>query len=114
MTKRDTLLFVDDIVEAIEKIRLHTRSVSWDQFFQDDVLQAAVVRWITIVGEAAARIPSEFRAQHSDVPWPDLAGMRNRLVHGYFQVDLDRVWRVVTDDVPELDAVIRWLRESLK
>jgi uncharacterized protein with HEPN domain len=64
------------------------------------------VRLIEIVGEAAARTSGEARAEIPDLPWPAIVGMRNRLIHGYYDVDLDGVWATLTDDLPPLIAVI--------
>jgi uncharacterized protein with HEPN domain len=76
----------------------------------DRVLALALVKPLEIVGEAAARVTPESRQAHPDVPWRDVVAMRNRLIHGSFDVDLDRVWDTVTDDLPpllaQLDAVV--------
>lgn len=69
--------------------------------------QAAVVRCIEVVGEAAARISPGFKAGHPDIPWPLLVGMRNRLIHDYGRISLDIVWQVVRDDLPALAARLR-------
>ena len=68
----------------------------------DEVLQYAVVRAISIVGEAAAQVSKDTRDALGDVPWPDIIGMRHRLIHGYHDVSLDVVWRTVTQDLPPL------------
>lgn len=68
------------------------------------LLQLALVRLIEIVGEAAGRVSKETQAEHSQIPWAQIAGMRNRLVHGYDFVDLDILWQTVSEDLPELIA----------
>lgn len=76
--------------------------------FQDRKLALAIVKCIEIVGEAAARVTSETRVRYPYIPWTDIVGMRNRLIHAYYDVDLDRVWDTVLDDLPPL---IAWLED---
>jgi uncharacterized protein with HEPN domain len=83
------------------------------RFRVDPVLQAAVQRWLEIIGEAAAGLSAELRDAHPDVPWRDVIGMRQVLAHGYFHVDLDIVWRVVERDLPELEQRVRRMLDEL-
>lgn len=69
---------------------------------RDDILALALVRLLEIVGEAAKHLSATFRASHPEIPWRLMAGTRDRLIHGYFDVDLDIVWAIVTDDLPPL------------
>lgn len=71
-------------------------------FLSDLKSQAAVLHELLVLGEAAKRVSPDFRSQHADVPWKAIAGMRDRLVHGYDDVDLDLVWKTITDDLPAL------------
>jgi uncharacterized protein with HEPN domain len=74
------------------------------------VLAAARIRWVGIIGEAAARLSDSFRKGHPDVPWAAIAGMRNHLVHGYFAVDTDLLWVAVTVEIPGLARTVHsWL-----
>ena len=66
------------------------------------MLALALMKCIEILGEAGARISEEVQARHSDIPWTEIVGMRNHLVHGYFDIDLDRLWATVTHDLPQL------------
>lgn len=110
---RDPLLYIDDIVEAIAAIREYTSGMSRETFMQNRVIQDAVIRRIEIIGEAARQMPESLKRAHPDIPWADIVGMRNRLIHGYFGVQLDRVWLVVQQDIPVLETQIQRLRGSL-
>jgi len=72
----------------------------------DRRLNLSLVRLLEIVGEAAARVPSEQRILHPDIPWPEIVGLRNRLIHGYDSVDFDILWQIVTEDLPPLIAAL--------
>ena len=78
--------------------------LSFDEFVASDTLRRAFVRSLEIVGEAAKKVPDEFRAQHPDVEWRAMAGMRDRLIHDYFGVDYELVWDVVQKRIPELHS----------
>lgn len=78
----------------------------------DDQLALAIVKSIEIVGEAAAHVGTEVRAELSEIPWPKVVGMRNHLIHSYFDIDNDRVWDTATEDLPKLKAIIeRYLND---
>ncbi len=75
--------------------------------------KAAVLRWFEIIGEASRRLTNDFRNQHPDVPWREITDMRNRVTHGYFDIDLEVVWNTITRDLPALEeAIVSWLRPS--
>lgn len=100
------------MVEFPGKVEEH-RPAGVDALRADEVLAAAIVRWIEIVGEAAANVSDEMRAQHPGVPWTDIVAMRNRLIHAYPDVNLDLVRGVVDRDGPRLRvAVERILRDE--
>jgi uncharacterized protein with HEPN domain len=72
----------------------------------DRLLNLALMRLLEIIGEAAGRVPEDVRVRHPEIPWPQIVGLRNRLVHGYDSVDLDILWQIVTSDLPPLIASI--------
>ncbi|MBE9130247.1 MULTISPECIES: DUF86 domain-containing protein [unclassified Coleofasciculus] len=106
MTKRDLLDFLEDILEAIDEIFSFIRGVSFEEFANNREKVLAVVKLLEIIGEATKKIPSELRAKYPDIPWSAVAGMRDILVHEYWQVDVEVVWETVIDSLPLLARVI--------
>jgi uncharacterized protein with HEPN domain len=90
-----------DIHEAIENVRKYAARGK-DAFRNDELIQTWILHHIQILGEAAARISDEFQERHPDIPWFKIVGMRNILVHDYFNIDIDAVWSVVENDLPVL------------
>ena len=105
MNERDKL-YVVHIAEAIERIRRYTAS-GRAAFMADDMIQSAVVRQIEIMGEAARNLSSELKSGEQSVPWRKIIGTRDRLIHGYSEVNLDAVWVIVERDLAELDREVR-------
>jgi len=106
MSKRDPELLLEDVSLSIEKIERYINSFTMDNFKVDDKTVDAVVRNLEIIGEAVRQIPSAFKEKHSNVPWSQIAGLRNRIVHDYFGLDLEMIWHIVTSDLPELKSKI--------
>ena len=100
--KKDFLVYVDDIVDAMGKAEMFVVGLTYEQFEADWRTNFAVTRALEIIGEATKRLPTEFRQQHPDIPWKDMAGMRDRIIHGYDNVNLRIVWDVVKHDIPHL------------
>lgn len=103
--KNDSL-YLRHILEAVERVREFTRGVSKERFLKDVLVQSAVIRQLEIVGEAVKNLSSSFRKHHKDVPWQDIAGLRDKLIHGYFGVDISLVWGICENDLPELEDFI--------
>ena len=89
---------LDHAREALKIVRGRSRA----DLDRDRVLNLALVRLLEIVGEAASRMPQEDRAVHAEIPWADIVGLRNRLIHGYDEVDFDILWQILTNDLPPL------------
>lgn len=91
-----------DILIAARKVLRYVQGISWDTFQSDTLLQDAVMRNLQIIGEAAQRVSKELKEKHPEIAWAPMAGMRNRLVHEYFRIDLEKVWETVRDNIPSL------------
>ena len=109
MTRDKESLF--DIVEAIEKILAYTKGVRFEEFQLNDEKQDAVLRRILVIGEATKRLSAEFKTIHSQIPWKEIAGMRDIVVHDYNRIDLETIWDVVQNDLPELVQFLNSLQE---
>ena len=101
MRKEDRVRLLH-MLDASKEVISFTRGKSRDSLYKDVMLVRALMMSIGIIGEAASRVSAEYRKAHPQVPWPQVIGMRNRLVHAYFDVDLDRLWKTATEDVPSL------------
>jgi uncharacterized protein with HEPN domain len=101
-----------DILEAIERIEKYAEEGK-GAFEGNELIQTWIVHHITIIGEACRSLPNEFQARHANVPWADIIGMRNILIHHYFGIDTDAVWAVIEHDIPELKLNIETIIKNL-
>lgn len=111
---RDHTLFIKDIIDAIEKISEFVAGMEYDEFVQDDKTLSAVVRKVEIIGEATRNIPKEIKATYSDIPWRDIVGMRNKIIHDYFGIDNEIVWQVIKEKLPALRNQIEKVLKDLQ
>ena len=112
--KKDPLIFIEHILECIQLIKKYTKTKTIGAFFSSQQLQDSVIRRIEIIGEAIKNLPEQAKKDHPEIPWKQIAGMRDMLVHEYFGVDLSLTWKVVKQDIPELEKNIIKLKKSLK
>ena len=105
LSQRDRIRLDHMLEHAREAIKL-TRGKSRTDLDSDRVLSLALVRLLEIVGEAAGRVSKEVYACHPEIPWPEIIGLRNRLVHGYDAVDYDILWQILNDDLPALVTML--------
>jgi len=110
--KKDETVFIAHILESIENIETFMENVSKESFFDNKEKQSAIIRQIEIIGEAVKNLPSNFTTKHSNIPWKNIAGMRDKLLHHYFGVDIEKVWKVVKEDIPELKKQIKKIKEG--
>ena len=102
MSKRPVELLLDDILQAIGRIEQYIKDLSFDAFSEDQKSVDAVVRNLEIIGEAANRLPDEFKEKYSEIEWHKVVGLRHRIVHEYFGIDLEIIWQILHKDLPEL------------
>lgn len=102
-------VLLQHILESIEWIKKDIDNLSEKEFHQNIPIQDAVVRRIEIIGEAARNLPSDFKEANPETPWLDIADMRNKLIHEYFDVDMELVWEVIQKDLPPLEKHIKKL-----
>ena len=93
---------IKHIFDACNEILQFTDSISKSQFKKNKILAFASIHLIEIIGEAANSVTSEFTQKYQNIPWKHIIGMRNRLIHGYFDIDLDIVWQTIKEDIPNL------------
>jgi len=110
---RSPALYLSEILEAIGSIKDFTHGMDREAFLNDEKTKSAVVRQFEIIGEAAKSIPEETRLLDSDIPWNNIAGMRDRLIHAYFKVDYDLVWDTIETELPVLENKIGMLFSKL-
>ncbi len=99
---KDDLANLEDIRIAANKVHIFISTVSYEKFIEDELVQSAVIRQLEIMGEAVKRLSPAFRADHPLIPWQQIAGLRDRLIHAYDDINNERIWIIVTQDVPDL------------
>lgn len=99
--------YLSDIRDAIHSAREFSKGVNFEEFQNNREKQFAIIHALEIIGEAAKQVPVSVRDEYPDIPWRDIAGMRDRLIHGYFSVNLERLWNTVLEDLPRLEAALK-------
>jgi len=112
MTRSKPDVYLQDILESIEYIQQFLDGVSEEEFYKNVEKQDAVLRRLEIIGEAVKHLPGEIRKNHSDIPWRQIAGMRDIIIHEYFGITLEMVWIVATEDILDLKAKVELIIDS--
>ena len=106
MSKREDSAILQDVRAAIDRISSYSRNLEYDDFMTDTKTQDAIIRNIEILGEAAKLLSEETKLKYPNIPWKDIAGTRDKLIHAYFGVNIDVVWGIVKNDIPILNREI--------
>ena len=109
---RNVIFYIKDIYENMCKILEYTEGMDFGKFSNDNKTCDAVIRCIEVIGEASKNIPNEIREQYQFIPWREMAGMRDIIIHGYFTVNFNKVWSVVIDDIPKLKPLIEQILKN--
>jgi uncharacterized protein with HEPN domain len=114
MRKREYGDYIEDILDSISAIEEFVKGMNFEDFAEDRKTIFAVVRGIEVIGEAAKHMPKSIRDEYPEIPWRDMAGMRDKVVHEYFGVDLKVVWKTATDHIPEIRPLIQKVLENME
>jgi uncharacterized protein with HEPN domain len=112
--KRDYSLYIKDILDCIERVEEFVGDMSFDEFLADDKTSSAVVRKLEIIGEATKNIPKSITQKYDEVPWKEMARMRDKIIHFYFGVDHEIVWSVIKERLPEIKPTILQILEDMR
>ena len=111
---KDNSFYIFVMLESISYVGEYIRDLDWETFKDAVMTQDAVLRRITIIGEATKSLPDHVRSRYPEVPWKDIAGMRDKLVHDYLGVKLKRVWKVCNEDLPALEERLKDILADLE
>jgi uncharacterized protein with HEPN domain len=103
---RDDLSYLEHILLSITKIKEYTKDLYKTDFDSNELVQDAVIRNIEIIGEATKKISKELKSKYKEIPWREMSGMRDKLIHDYMGIDVDVVWKTLTDDIPLIETLI--------
>jgi uncharacterized protein with HEPN domain len=111
---RDFQVYIEDIIDAFDSIEEYTEELTYERFVKDKKTVDAVVRNFEVIGEASKYIPESFRKNYHSVPWRDMAGMRDRLIHGYFGVNLEVIWKTIKERLPIVKPLLKEALDEMK
>jgi len=105
--KRVWLDYLNDILDAVNDIKSFINGQTYETFIKDNMRRNAVVRSLEVIGEATKNLPEEVREKYPEIPWKRMAGMRDKLIHGYFGVDYESIWSLITERVSSIEEPIK-------
>lgn len=114
MSKRDIRLYIEDVRESIAKIEKYTKGLDYNTFIKDPKTIDAVVRNLSVIGEAVKNFPDNLKSKYPQVPWREIAGTRNKTIHEYFGIDEDILWKTVKEDMPAFKKQIIEISNSYR
>jgi len=112
--KRNYELFIKDILDSIEKIEDFVHGMDFGEFVKDDKTSSAVIRKLEIIGEATKNIPKPIRQRYKELPWADMAKTRDKIIHSYFGVDYEIIWKVIKGKLPEIKPYLEKILHELE
>jgi uncharacterized protein with HEPN domain len=113
MKRREYRDYLKDILDSINDIESFVGDMSFEDFKRDKKTIYAVVRGIEVMGEAAKKIPKTLKDKYREIPWKKMAGMRDKLIHEYFGVDVEILWKTIKDDLPSIKPLVQELLKSM-
>lgn len=111
--KREFRDYINDVIEATTNIQGFIQDMNYDLFFQDKKTSYAAIRGLEIIGEATKKIPEEIKKKYPNIPWKEISGMRDKIAHEYFGVDLKIVWQTIIEDLPVYEKAIKKIKKDL-
>ncbi|MBU0456822.1 MAG: DUF86 domain-containing protein [Nanoarchaeota archaeon] len=110
--KKDPLIFIEDILKSVKNIESFSKGLTKEKFIKNRLRQSAIIRELEIIGEAVKNVPEEFKNKYHKIEWKKIAGLRDKLIHTYFEIDLDLVWEIVNGDLLKLKKEIEIILSS--
>jgi uncharacterized protein with HEPN domain len=111
MKNKDAMVFINHIMENIIAIKEFSKNVSKKSLFADKQKQYAIVRAIEIIGESAKNLPEHLKRKYPKILWREIIGTRDKLIHHYFGVDLEEIWKIIKEDIPDLEGQVKNILE---
>jgi len=111
--KKDDSVYLLHIMDAFVQIERYTDGVSHDDFMENSLLQDGVIRQLEIMGEASRSLSEDIRNDYPHIPWRQMIGLRNRMIHAYFNVNLQIIWEIVKGDIPDLKQKMKQLLDAI-
>ena len=113
MSRRDNAAWIEDMLEVLDRLQGEISGLSYDEYYANSQLKRAVLYDLTIIGEASGAVSDTLKNRHPDIPWGDMKGLRNRVIHAYFAVNHEIVWDILTNELPDLAPKLRSIYKQI-